>query len=198
VAMTVGRFLGTPVGERLGRHRLVRAGGLLAMAGVLLLIFSPSIPLSYFGALLWGFGVCLVFPAGVSAAGETPRPAESIAFVTTLGYGAILVGPPLIGRLADHVGLGHALLVLVVLAAIMAVLAPVVRTSGGGSSGRGDRDDAGVGADVDASAGQDGRGEVRRPADGQLGPHLAGRGVEGVEQPAVVVDDPDGSATHHR
>jgi MFS family permease len=126
VAMTVGRFAGTPVSERLGRATAVRIGGVLSIAGVLLVVLQPVLALSYLGALLWGAGICLVFPAAVSAAGETARPAESIAFVTTLGYGAILVGPPLIGALADQVGLGRALLVLVALGAAVAILAPAV------------------------------------------------------------------------
>jgi MFS family permease len=103
VAMTIGRFAGTPVSERLGRATAVRVGGLLAMLGVAVTVLSPVLVLGYAGALLWGIGICLVFPAGVSAAGETERPAESIAFVTTLGYGALLVGPPAIGALADRV-----------------------------------------------------------------------------------------------
>jgi len=131
VAMTLGRFVGTPVSERLGRATAVRIGGILAMAGVAVTVLAPVLALNYAGALLWGAGVCLVFPAGVSAAGETERPAESIAFVTTLGYGAILVGPPAIGALADRIGLGHALLVLVVLGALVAVLAPAVRDKSG-------------------------------------------------------------------
>ncbi|GAA1517632.1 MFS transporter [Dactylosporangium maewongense] len=128
-AMTVVRFAGTPAAARLGRAGAVRAGGLLGIAGVLITVLSPWVPLTYAGALLWGAGVCLVFPAAVSAAGETDRPAESIALVTTIGYGSILIGPPLIGALADVVGMGRALLTLAVLAAGVAVLAPAVRPS---------------------------------------------------------------------
>ncbi|MET7426270.1 MFS transporter [Dactylosporangium sp. NPDC005555] len=126
-AMTVVRFAGTPVAARLGRAGAVRVGGVLGVAGVLVTVLSPWLPLTYAGALLWAAGVCLVFPAAVSAAGETGRPAESIALVTTIGYGSILVGPPLIGALADVIGMGRALLTLAVLAAAVAVLAPAVR-----------------------------------------------------------------------
>ena len=128
-AMTVVRFAGTPAAARLGRAGAVRAGGLLGIAGVLITVLSPWVPLTYAGALLWGAGVCLVFPAAVSAAGETGRPAESIALVTSIGYGSILIGPPLIGALADVVGMDRALLTLAVLAAGVAALAPAVRES---------------------------------------------------------------------
>jgi predicted MFS family arabinose efflux permease len=129
VAMAGGRFAGTAVSERLGRHGAVRAGGLVSFAGVLLTVLGPGLVSAYLGAALWALGVCLVFPAAVSAGGEAPdRPADAIAAVTTIGYGGFLVGPPLIGILADQVGLGRALLVLLVLAGGIAALAPAVRT----------------------------------------------------------------------
>jgi predicted MFS family arabinose efflux permease len=129
VAMAAGRFSGTAVAERLGRHGAVRAGGLVSFAGVLLTVLGPGLVSAYVGAALWAVGVCLVFPAAVSAGGEAPdRPADAIAAVTTIGYGGFLLGPPLIGLLADRVGLGRALLVLLVLAAGIAALAPAVRS----------------------------------------------------------------------
>jgi predicted MFS family arabinose efflux permease len=128
IAMAAGRFSGTAVAERLGRHGAVRAGGLVSFAGVLLTVLGPGLVAAYLGAALWALGVCLVFPAAVSAGGESPgRPADAIAAVTTIGYGGFLVGPPLIGLLADQVGLGRALLVLLVLAGGIAALAPAVR-----------------------------------------------------------------------
>jgi predicted MFS family arabinose efflux permease len=129
VAMAGGRFSGTTVAERLGRHGAVRAGGLVSFAGVLLTVLGPGLVSAYVGAALWALGVCLVFPAAVSAGGESPeRPADAIAAVTTIGYGGFLLGPPLIGLLAEQVGLGRALLVLLVLAGGIAVLAPAVRS----------------------------------------------------------------------
>jgi predicted MFS family arabinose efflux permease len=129
VAMAAGRFSGTAVAERLGRHGAVRVGGLVSFAGVLLTVLGPGLASAYAGAALWALGVCLVFPAAVSAGGEAPyRPADAIAAVTTIGYGGFLLGPPLIGLLADRVGLGRALLVLLVLAAGIAALAPAVRS----------------------------------------------------------------------
>jgi len=129
VAMAAGRFSGTAVAERLGRDGAVRAGGLVSLAGVLLTVLGPGLAGAYTGAALWALGVCLVFPAAVSAGGETPdRPADAIAAVTTIGYGGFLVGPPLIGLLADRVGLGRALLVLCLLAGGIVALAPAVRS----------------------------------------------------------------------
>ncbi|HEX3213724.1 MAG TPA: MFS transporter, partial [Actinomycetota bacterium] len=132
VAMAGGRFSGTAVAERLGRDGAVRAGGVVSFVGVLLTVLGPGLVSVYLGAALWALGVCLVFPAAVSAGGETPeRPADAIAAVTTIGYGGFLLGPPLIGLLAEQVGLGRALLVLLVLAGGIATLAPAVRSRRG-------------------------------------------------------------------
>jgi fucose permease len=131
LAMAAGRFAGTPIIERLGRHGAVRAGGLVSVLGVALTVFGPSVVSAYAGAVLWALGVCLIFPAAMSAAGESPvRPSDSIAVVATFGYGGLLVGPPMIGVLADQLGLGRALLVLLVLGVAIAVLAPAARPLG--------------------------------------------------------------------
>jgi hypothetical protein len=96
---------------------------------VLCTVLVPGLAAAYLGAALWALGICLVFPAAVSAGGEAPdRPADAIATVTAIGYGGFLLGPPLIGLLAEQVGLGRALLVLGLLAAAIAALAPVVRS----------------------------------------------------------------------
>ncbi|GAA3457123.1 MFS transporter [Dactylosporangium matsuzakiense] len=127
-AMTVGRFAGSTAVARLGRASAVRLGALAGLAGVLATVLAPWTLATYTGAIFWGLGICLVFPAAISAAGETGRPAAAIAVVTSIGYGSILVGPPLIGALADVTGLGHALLGLAVLPLAIALLAPVLAT----------------------------------------------------------------------
>ena len=123
VAMAASRLAGTTVIERFGRARAVRGAGVLTFAGILLTVLGPGIVGAYVGVLLWGAGVAVVFPAAMSRGGETPgRPEDGIAAVSTLGYGGFLLGPPLVGILAEHVGLGDALLSLLALAAGIVVL----------------------------------------------------------------------------
>ena len=118
VAMAASRLAGTGVIERVGRERAVRGAGVLTFAGIVITLAAPGIVGSYVGVLLWGAGVAVVFPAAMSRGGETPgRSADGIAAVSTLGYGGFLLGPPLVGILAEHIGLGNALYSLLVLAA---------------------------------------------------------------------------------
>ncbi len=57
------------------------------------------------GALLWGLGTALGFPTGMSAAGDQEvNAAVRVSVVSSVGYTAFLAGPPLLGLLADHVG----------------------------------------------------------------------------------------------
>lgn len=139
VAMALARFSGTWVLERLGRVRTVRLAGVVAGLGVVLTVAAPALPLAWAGAALWGLGIALVFPASMSAGGETEgHAADGIAVVSTIGYGGFLIGPPLIGHLADVVGLGSALLTVGLMAAGITTLAGALRPVGR-PGGRGPR-----------------------------------------------------------
>jgi MFS family permease len=124
-AMAGGRFAGMSVLGRLGRVRALQASGVLTATGIVFLVVAPSSPAALGAAGLWGLGAALVFPVGMTAAGESSqRPAEAIAAVSTAGYSGFLVGPALVGLLAGALGLGGALLVVGALGLGIAALAP--------------------------------------------------------------------------
>jgi MFS family permease len=125
--MTAGRVVGTVLLDRYGRVPVLRV--LLVMAGVgSVLVVAGPMPLAFAGAALWGFGTSLGFPVGMSAAADEPEHgAARISVVATIGYGAFLGGPPLLGFLGDHVGVLHALLVVSTLLVLALVIVPVVR-----------------------------------------------------------------------
>lgn len=118
VAMTVMRFVGTWLLDRYGRLLVLRLCTGFAIVGLLIFGLVPNLTVALAGAVLWGFGAALGFPVGMSAASDEPeRAAARLSVVSTIGYTAFLVGPPLLGLLAEHVGYRTALL---------AVLAPLV------------------------------------------------------------------------
>jgi fucose permease len=113
VAMTVGRLFGGAALERFGRVVILRAMAVLGAAGLLLVLLGGSTPVALAGALLWGIGASLGFPVGMSAAADDPaRAAARVSVVSSIGYTAFLAGPPLIGLLAEHTGILHALFVV--------------------------------------------------------------------------------------
>jgi MFS family permease len=117
-AMTVSRLVGGYAIERWGRVVVLRITAAAATAGLLLVVCDLSLPLALAGALLWGAGSSLGFPIGMSSAADDPvRAAIRVSVAGSIGYGAFLAGPPLIGFLAEHFGVLPALLsVLLVLA----------------------------------------------------------------------------------
>jgi MFS family permease len=113
VTMTLARFLGDRVVVILGPRRALATGGLLAAAGMMIAILVPSLWIGVLGFALIGFGFANIVPILFSAAGRAgATPGAGIAVVTMIAYGGLLVGPPLIGGLAEIVGLTAALLVV--------------------------------------------------------------------------------------
>ncbi|MFI5491182.1 MFS transporter [Actinoplanes sp. NPDC051859] len=112
-AMTFGRMFGGVAIERWGRVRTLRLTAASALAGLLLVVAGFGVPAVLAGALLWGGGASLGFPIGMSAAADDPvRAAIRVSVAGSIGYGAFLAGPPLIGLLAEHFGVLRALLVV--------------------------------------------------------------------------------------
>ena len=110
-AMTVGRIVGPAFLDRYGRAPVLWGSSALAAAGTLLVILGGHLVVVGLGILVWGCGAALGFPVGMSAAADDPaRSAARVSVVATIGYGAFLAGPPLLGALADQVGTLHALL----------------------------------------------------------------------------------------
>ncbi|RKR75749.1 MFS transporter [Frondihabitans australicus] len=115
-AITLARVAGSPLVDRFGRVPMLRASAVSAVVGLLLVIFSPALPLAIVGVVLWGFGAALGFPLGLSAAADDSRNAAArVGAVATIGYVAFLALPPLIGFLGEHFGLLRALLSVLVL-----------------------------------------------------------------------------------
>ena len=115
-AMTVGRLSGVFLLDRFGRVPVLRGSAVLAMVGLLIVIFGPSAEIAVVGIVLWGLGSSLGFPVGMSAAADDPKTAAArVSAVATIGYCAFLVGPPVIGVLGEHFGILNALLVVLVL-----------------------------------------------------------------------------------
>ena len=124
MAMAIGRFGGSWVLSRISRVDALRASGALVFSGLFALLALPSVATGLAAMAVWGFGVALVFPAAMSAAAEhAPDPAQGIATVASIGYAGFLFGPPTIGFLAGHVGLGVALWVVAGLGIVLAWLA---------------------------------------------------------------------------
>jgi MFS family permease len=127
-AMTIGRLSGVRFIDRFGRVAVLRSTAVLAAIGLILFIFVPSFPIEIVGVVLWGLGASLGFPMGMSAAADDPQKAAGrVSAVATIGYTAFLVGPPVLGFLGNQFGILHALLLVLVLAALSGFVAFAAR-----------------------------------------------------------------------
>ncbi len=127
LAMAAGRFSGNKLTELLGAASLVRLGGLLAAMGLTVALISGWAPLALLGFGVVGLGFSVVFPLTLSTAGRTGKvPSASIAFVSACGYGGFLLGPAVIGFLAELSVLSIALASVVGLSVLVAAVAGTI------------------------------------------------------------------------
>lgn len=111
LAMAAGRLGGDRLTDRLGPSLIVRGSGLLVAAGMVLVLVSGSVGAAVASFGLIGAGVACLFPVVLSTAAQTPgtAPGTAITAMATTGYTGFLIGPPLLGALAEVVTLRGAL-----------------------------------------------------------------------------------------
>ena len=121
--VAAGRFGGDTLKRAFGAVNTARICGVLALIGAVLLYVAPNTALALVGFGIIGVGVSVGFPLAVSAAASlTDRAASAnvaiLSFVALLGF---LVGPPVIGFVAEHfdMRLGIACLVPVLLVSLL-------------------------------------------------------------------------------
>ena len=130
MAMTAGRLSGTRLIERFGSTRILVGGSAVATVGMLVAALSPWLPVVLAGFLLVGLGLANIFPLAINGAGTLDGP-RGVATASMLGYGGMVLGPPIIGLLAQLMGLPRALLSVALLAALSGVAALAVRRATG-------------------------------------------------------------------
>ncbi len=130
-AMIAARLFGDAAVRRFGPRATLEAGAGLAAAGIALAVAVP--PAGALGFGLVGLGAGNIAPVLFSAAGRAGTAASTgIAAVATLGYAGMLVGPALIGGMAELSGLRWALLLLALALGVIAGCArrlPLQRTT---------------------------------------------------------------------
>ena len=125
MTMTAGRLAGDRVMVRLGPIAVLRWGAALTAAGLLALIAVPAVPSAVAGCVLLGIGLSCLFPQLIRHVALTAgqAPGRAVSTVSTLGYLGFLVGPPLIGLVAEVVSLRAALAMLLLAPAAVLLLA---------------------------------------------------------------------------
>lgn len=124
--MTTVRLFGDPIRARLGSVLTIQLAGVLATAGYALVLAAPLAPeaarvvVAWTGWALAGVGLATVVPVIFSAVGAAGGPVgKALALVTAFGYSGLLVGPALLGFVAQHASLPVALIIPAAMAAVI-------------------------------------------------------------------------------
>lgn len=104
--MAIGRLISDSFSNKWGTHAVLQVSGVLIFSGLILAVIWPSFLSGTIGFFLVGLGTSSVIPLTYSEVGKinTSR-GMSIAMVATIGYFGFLLGPPLIGFIAEALNL---------------------------------------------------------------------------------------------
>lgn len=114
VGMAVGRFSGDPVRARFSEGALVVASCALSFAGLGLALLLPGVWTALAGFLLCGLGTANIIPVMFSSAGRMAlasggSASNGLAVTTRLAYMGLLIGPVIVGFIAQRFDLRSAL-----------------------------------------------------------------------------------------
>lgn len=103
IMMAGGRFLGDSIIRKFGRKKVLQLSGILISAGLFSAAFVPNIIVATIAFMLVGLGVSTIVPTIYSVAGKNPNvpPGEALTIVSSVSFLGFLLGPPVIGYIAD-------------------------------------------------------------------------------------------------
>lgn len=128
LTMAIARIAGDHVVDRYGAVRTVRASGVVAVLGGLLIVFAEHPAMAMGGFALMGLGIAVVVPLCFAAAGRSgSNPSLAIAGVATITYTSGLIAPSAIGLLAQATSLMVSFVLVTVLSCGIAGFAGVLR-----------------------------------------------------------------------
>lgn len=120
LGIAVGRTVGTRVTGRLGPHRTLITGFLLALAGFALLWLAGTLPMAVVGLFVGGLGLATLFPLVIdrSIALSEGRPDTALARATLILGLAIGGAPFVLGALGSVLSVSTAMLLVPLLVAL--------------------------------------------------------------------------------
>ncbi len=114
VMMATGRFVGDKLIAKHGRKKMLRMSGILISTGLFISVLFPHIVTATIGFLIVGLGVSSIVPMVYSSAGRVSKipPGMALASVSSISFLGFLMGPPLIGYIAELSSLRYSFAVI--------------------------------------------------------------------------------------
>lgn len=103
IMMASGRFFGDGLINRFGRKKVMQISGVMISSGLFTAVFFPFIIPSTIAFMVVGLGVSAIVPTLYSIAGKHPTipTSEALTTVSGIGFLGFLMGPPIIGYIAE-------------------------------------------------------------------------------------------------
>ncbi|NOT93750.1 MAG: MFS transporter [Ferruginibacter sp.] len=130
IMMATGRFVGDKLAEKFSRKKMVQVSGVLIFSGMMFAVLLPYLITATIGFLVVGFGVSTIIPLLYSTVGKANLEVSkgiAIATVSSIGFLGFLMGPPLIGYIAQLAGLQYSFMTIAFLGLGISVLISKVK-----------------------------------------------------------------------
>jgi MFS family permease len=109
VTMAIGRFLSDVLVGKFGPRKVLLASGITISSGLYLAVLFPNLIVCTLAFMLVGFGVSNVIPIVFNATGNSTKVSTSnaLTIVSSIGFTGFLIGPPIIGYIAELTNLQY-------------------------------------------------------------------------------------------
>ncbi len=128
MAMALSRLIGDSLVKRLGPAAVLYGGMSLNILSLLAMVLFPTPAILFVALFVMGFGVANIAPILITAASRLKGvdTTAAVTIVTTFGYGGLMLGPALLGYIADFWSLKASFLFIAMLLAAMGTIARLV------------------------------------------------------------------------
>ena len=131
IMMASGRFLGDGLINKFGRERVMQISGVMISAGLFTAVFLPYLISCTIAFMAVGLGVATIVPTVYSMAGKNPTvpPGEALTIVSSVSFLGFLMGPPVIGHIAETFGLQFSFAFIGIFGVLIAFMVSKIRVT---------------------------------------------------------------------
>ncbi|WP_269234254.1 MFS transporter [Flavobacterium flavigenum] len=131
IMMASGRFIGDAMNNKFGRKRVMQISGCMISLGLFTAVFFPYIIPSTIAFMIVGLGVSTIVPTVYSLAGknESVSAGEALTIVSSVSFLGFLMGPPVIGYIAETFGLQFSFAFIGIFGVLIAFMASKIKVS---------------------------------------------------------------------
>lgn len=129
IMMASGRFLGDGLINKFGRIRVMQISGIMISSGLFTAVFFPFLIPSTIAFIFVGLGVSTIVPTLYSIAGKHPTipTGEALTAVSGVSFLGFLMGPPVIGYIAELSSLRFSFAFIGIFGFVIALMVPRIK-----------------------------------------------------------------------